>query len=148
MRCKTVYVNGRPIGEAFCWSDVNAILATKRIVFTAKPTKSEGPRGFFIDDSIAEDATMSEPTTPSDMGGALQPMEAGQDAKVREIADILITRYGKHAESHARLEALKARNRGEPRHVEAWEWIANAVIREMRAEEEELIERTTFVQNY
>jgi len=74
-------------------------------------------------------------------------MEASQDASVREIADLLIARYGERAASHARLQALKARDRGEPPRTEAWESIANAVIREMRAEEE-LIERTTFIQNY
>jgi len=62
-------------------------------------------------------------------------METNHDDAVREIAELLIVRYGERAASHASLQALKARSMGLPLHTEAWKWIADAVIQAMRAEE-------------
>lgn len=132
---KTVYVNHRPIGEAFCWADVNAMLATKRILFTAKPTKSEGPRGFYIDGMTAEDEARIRHANRRDIGDASQPKESAHSASITEIAELLIASYGERAANHAALQAAKARNHGEARLMEAWEWIANAVFRAMRAGE-------------
>ncbi|HTS93233.1 MAG TPA: hypothetical protein VMG55_14585 [Stellaceae bacterium] len=62
-------------------------------------------------------------------------MEATHNDAVREIAELLIVRYGERAASHASLQALKARNMGLPLHTEAWKLIADAVIQAMRTEE-------------
>jgi len=62
-------------------------------------------------------------------------METNHDAAVREIAELLIARYGERAASHASLQALKARHMGMPLHTEAWKWITEAVMQAMRAEE-------------
>jgi len=50
-------------------------------------------------------------------------MEPIRDSEVRKIAELLIARYGERAASHASLQALKARNLGQPRHVAVWERI-------------------------
>jgi hypothetical protein len=61
-------------------------------------------------------------------------MEISHSSEVREIAELLIARYGERAASHASLQVLKARNRGDPRQMEAWENITEAVVLAMRAE--------------
>ena len=62
-------------------------------------------------------------------------METNHDAILREIAELLIARYGERAASHASLQALKARQMGLSLHMEAWKWIAQAIVEAMRAEE-------------
>jgi hypothetical protein len=49
------------------------------------------------------------------------------DQEIRELADLLIERYGERAASHARYQALKAAQSGEERKTEAWRWIADAI---------------------
>ena len=61
-------------------------------------------------------------------------MEISHSSEVREIAELLIARYGERAASHASFQALKARNRGQARETEAWEHITEAVVLAMRAE--------------
>jgi len=143
---KTVYVNDEPVGEASTWADVNALLVARKILFIARPGRSEGPGGFYVEGSTLAAGAAGQRATERGTSGTARFAEDGQDTSVREIAELLIARYGVRAASHASLQALKARHRGEPRQVEAWEWIANAVASAMRAEEERL-ERTTFVQN-
>jgi len=62
-------------------------------------------------------------------------MQTSHDHEVSEIAELLIARYGERAASHASLQALKARSMGLPLHMEAWRWIAEAVVQAMRADE-------------
>jgi hypothetical protein len=61
-------------------------------------------------------------------------METSHDSEIRDIAALLISRYGERAASHASLQALKARRSGQLRHQEAWEWITDAVVQAMREE--------------
>jgi hypothetical protein len=56
------------------------------------------------------------------------------DGVVRELADLLIARYGERAASHAKHQSLKAAQRDEHRTREAWCWIADAVEQVWRAE--------------
>ena len=141
---KTVYVNDQPVGEASSWSEANALLVAKRILFIARPGKSEGPRGFYLDGSTLAEESKEKPASRLDTSEIRRLVSADHDASISEIAEMLIAQFGERAASHAFLEAIKARSRGAARHMEAWEQIANAVVRAMR-EEEELIERTTFV---
>ena len=46
---KTVYVSDVPIGQAFTWDEVHALLRVKGIWFLGKPGAAEGPTGFFLD---------------------------------------------------------------------------------------------------
>ena len=144
LQLKIVYVNDEPVGEASSWPEATALLAAKRILFAAKPGKSEGPRGFYLDGSTLAAEVEEKPARLRGATSIPRLMKRDHDTSVSEIADLLIAQLGEHAASHAFLEAMKARSRGASRHVEAWERIANAVVRAMR-EEEELIERTTFV---
>jgi hypothetical protein len=61
-----------------------------------------------------------------------QPNELERD--VRALAEILIGRYGERAMSYASHQALKAKDRGEPRVMEAWRWIGTAVGEVLRTE--------------
>lgn len=61
-------------------------------------------------------------------------METSRDARVQEIAALLISRYGERAASHASLQVLKARRSGQALQQIAWEWITEAVVRAMRTE--------------
>jgi hypothetical protein len=63
--------------------------------------------------------------------------ETDQRRDARAIAKLLISRYGEQAYAHASHQALKARERGNRRHMEAWRWIAGAVQELLRAEPEE-----------
>jgi hypothetical protein len=56
------------------------------------------------------------------------------DQEVRSIASLLISRYGERAVSVATHQALKARDCGEPRRMEAWRWIAGAVHQVLRSD--------------
>jgi len=55
-------------------------------------------------------------------------METSRDTALREIAELLLLRYGERAATYARLKAFLARLHGERRHVEAWGRITDAVI--------------------
>jgi hypothetical protein len=55
------------------------------------------------------------------------------EEEIRELADLLIERYGERAASHARYQALKAAQLGEERKREAWRWIADAIDEVWRA---------------
>ena len=57
-----------------------------------------------------------------------------QRRDVRAIAKLLISRYGEQAYAYASHQSLKARERGNQRHMEAWRWIAGAVQELLRAE--------------
>jgi hypothetical protein len=144
MQRKVVYLNDWPIGEASTWAEVNALLADKRILFMAKPGKAEGPGGFYVHGSTLNGGQGEKRTLRRGTVGTAHILESKHDASVREIAEVLIAHYGERAASHASLQALKARQRGESRKVEVWERIADAVIKAMRAREE-LLERTTFI---
>jgi hypothetical protein len=54
-------------------------------------------------------------------------MIATAEGDLEAIALALISRYGLRASSFAAHEALKARDRREPRRMEAWRLIADAV---------------------
>lgn len=56
------------------------------------------------------------------------------DQQLRDIAELLISRYGERALTHASYQALKARRDGLPRHVEAWRQIADTVVEALHAE--------------
>jgi len=56
------------------------------------------------------------------------------DAEFREIAELLIRRYGERSASHAAHQLLKARHRGEQRRVDAWQGIADAVAQLLKAD--------------
>jgi hypothetical protein len=53
---------------------------------------------------------------------------------VRDLAKLLISRYGEQAAAYASHQALKARQRGDPRVMEAWRWIASAIDEVLRSE--------------
>ena len=61
-------------------------------------------------------------------------MEASRDAAVREIAEMLLSRYGEHAAAYASLKAFLARHHGRQRHIKAWGRITDAVIQAMHVE--------------
>jgi hypothetical protein len=44
----------------------------------------------------------------------------------RALAKLLVARYGVQATAHANYQALKARDRGDQRSMERWQWIAGA----------------------
>jgi len=54
--------------------------------------------------------------------------------EVRNIADLLIARYGERAISYASHQALVARKAGATRRMEAWRQIAGAALQVLRAE--------------
>jgi hypothetical protein len=60
--------------------------------------------------------------------------ETNQRRDARAIAKLLISRYGEQAMSYASHQALRARDRGDTRMMEAWHWIAGAVREVLRAE--------------
>jgi hypothetical protein len=49
------------------------------------------------------------------------------DSEIRELAEMLIARYGEGAASYATHQSLKAGHRGEQRMMVAWRWIADEV---------------------
>ncbi|HLJ65612.1 MAG TPA: hypothetical protein VKT70_15985 [Stellaceae bacterium] len=51
---------------------------------------------------------------------------AGEDEDIGVTAFRLVARFGEQATSHALLQALKARERGEVARMEDWRWIADA----------------------
>jgi hypothetical protein len=53
---------------------------------------------------------------------------------VRDVAKLLISRYGERAYAHAIHQALKARRRGDKRLMDGWRWIASAVRQVLRDE--------------
>jgi hypothetical protein len=63
--------------------------------------------------------------------------ETKQRRDVRDIAKLLISHYGERAYAHASHQALKARERGDKRLMEAWHWIAGAVRDVLRGEPDE-----------
>ena len=60
-------------------------------------------------------------------------MKASRNVTVREIAEMLLSRYGESAAAYASLKAFMARHRGQHRHIEAWGRITDAVVQKMRA---------------
>jgi hypothetical protein len=56
--------------------------------------------------------------------------------EIRDIADLLISRYGERAISYASHQALVARNAGETRRMEAWRRIEGAATQVLRADPE------------
>jgi hypothetical protein len=59
------------------------------------------------------------------------------DEEVRDLATLLISRYGVRAVTYASHQALKARHRGETMRMEAWRWIADAAAQAWQAEPED-----------
>ena len=59
--------------------------------------------------------------------------ETSQRRDARAVAKLLISHYGVQAGTYASHQALKARERGDERLVEAWRWIAGAVEEVLRA---------------
>jgi hypothetical protein len=55
----------------------------------------------------------------------------------RELAKLLISRYGEQAVAYASHQSLKARSQGEPRLMEAWRWVAGAAAELLRSEPDE-----------
>ena len=53
---------------------------------------------------------------------------------VRDLAKLLISRYGEQAGAYASHQALKARQRGDQRVMEAWRWIVGAIDEVLRSE--------------
>jgi hypothetical protein len=49
---------------------------------------------------------------------------------------LLISRYGEQASAYASHQALKARQRGDQRVMDAWRWIAGAIEEVLRSEPE------------
>lgn len=62
------------------------------------------------------------------------PTETNQRRDARAIAKLLISRYGEQSISYASHQALRARERGDTRMMEAWRWIAGAIHEVLRAE--------------
>ena len=60
--------------------------------------------------------------------------KAEQKSDLRDIAKLLISRYGERAYAHAMHQALKARQQGDRRLMDAWRWIALAAREVLRAE--------------
>jgi hypothetical protein len=60
-----------------------------------------------------------------------------QRRDLRAIAKLLIARYGVKAHAHAAHQALKARERGDERTMNAWRRIAVAVEELLRSEPED-----------
>ncbi len=63
--------------------------------------------------------------------------ETKQRRDIRDIAKLLISQYGERAYAHASHQALKARDRGDRRKMEAWRWVAGAVRDVLKGEPEE-----------
>ena len=57
-----------------------------------------------------------------------------QRRDARTIAKLLISQYGEQATTYASHQALKAREQGDQRLMEAWRWIASAVVEVLRAD--------------
>ena len=55
---------------------------------------------------------------------------------IRDLAKLLISRYGEQASAYASHQALKARQRGDQRVMDAWRWIAGAIEEVLRSEPE------------
>lgn len=53
------------------------------------------------------------------------------------VAKLLISHYGEQAAAYASHQALKAREQGDERLMEAWRWIAGAVAEVLRADPEQ-----------
>lgn len=65
------------------------------------------------------------------------PSQPTRPRDARAIARLLITRYGEQAPAYASYQALKARQRGDRRSMEAWQWIAGATREILRSEPED-----------
>src|SRR5258707_14938620 len=63
--------------------------------------------------------------------------ETNQRRDARAVAKLLISHYGVQAGTYASHQALKARERGDERLMQAWGWIAGAVGEVVRADPEE-----------
>jgi hypothetical protein len=50
---KKVYLNDQLIGEARIWSEVDALLKSKGILFLDKPGAAEGPTVFYVSGALA-----------------------------------------------------------------------------------------------
>ena len=50
---KKVHVNDQFIGEARTWSEVDALLKSKGILFLGKPGAAEGPTAFYVSGALA-----------------------------------------------------------------------------------------------
>lgn len=60
--------------------------------------------------------------------------ESSQRRDAHAVAKLLISHYGEQAATYASHQALKARERGDQRLMEAWRWIAGAVAEVLRAD--------------
>ena len=59
---------------------------------------------------------------------------SSQRRDAHAVAKLLISYYGEQAATYASHQALKARERGDQRLMEAWRWIAGAVAEVLRAD--------------
>ncbi len=50
---KKVYVNDQPIGEAWTWKEVYALIKKRGLLFIGSPGAAEGPSGFYVSGSLA-----------------------------------------------------------------------------------------------
>jgi hypothetical protein len=62
------------------------------------------------------------------------PSQSSRPRDARAIAKLLIARHGVQATSYAALQALKARERGDRRIMEAWRLIADAIAELLRSD--------------
>jgi hypothetical protein len=63
--------------------------------------------------------------------------ETNQRRDAHAVAKLLISHYGVQAGPYASHQALKARERGDERLMQAWRWIAGAVDEVLRADPDE-----------
>jgi len=67
--------------------------------------------------------------------------KTNQRRDAHAVAKLLISHYGVQAGPYASHQALKARERGDERLMQAWRWIAGAVDEVLRADPDEDGER-------
>ena len=67
--------------------------------------------------------------------------ETNQRRDAHAVAKLLISHYGVQAGPYASQQALKARESGDERLMQAWRWIAGAVDEVLRADPDEDGER-------
>lgn len=63
--------------------------------------------------------------------------ETNRPQDAYSAAKLLISHYGEQAITYAAHQALKARERGDTRRMEAWNWITGAVVEVLRTDPEE-----------
>lgn len=87
-----------------------------------------------MSDSLQSDARGAS-SEPAQRAPAQPPRDP------RTFAKNLIARWGERATAYAMHQALKARQRGDPRNAERWLWIAGATREILRSEPNDFDDR-------